>query len=227
MRANIDISILRIAVALCVAPFLACDDLSQATSGDHIKGGSGPLIPLAAGNQWVSVTTHFDTLGNVDTVMAPATLVTITKDTLINGTMWFVHPWLDVQVAYRSSDQGIHTRLVSPNDDTTEFMLHRFPAVLGDTLPYPIVLFNGSNPKYYSNSSQTSQLTSLDTVITVPAGTFRCVRFRVTRHGWPTGTDWYFSKGYGWIRIDGWSTTWPGETVFLESRSDAITITLN
>jgi hypothetical protein len=223
MKAVTIISIPLIAVASLVSQ-LGCDHLSETIP---IKGGTGPLIPLAVGNHWIMQSSSYDSLGNLTSVSPPDTMVAIASDTIVNGVRWYVRPWLDVLIAYRLSELGVHVRLVSAHDDTTEFLYFRYPANLGDTLGYPDVWFNGTKPKYYSSSSSMSRLTSLDTIVSVPAGTFRCVRYRVARHGEPIGTDYYFAAGYGWIRKDMWSITPLGRRIFIVARDEATAIILN
>lgn len=189
------------------------------------KGETAGMLPLQIGNQWILQRTYFDSLGTVIHIDAPDT-TTIIADTLIDGQRWHYRHYLGHLLAYRNTESGTHTRLVSANTDEVVKLLFKYPAAVGDTYTYPIVFFNGASA-YLVDSLFHCTVLSIDTAITVPAGTFRCHQYRVVRVGYATWFDMFVAPGVGWIKSDGYSQFFTWSRIFKVNSTETIRVTLH
>jgi hypothetical protein len=182
---------------LLVFVFTSCSDLSTVPQAQSISN----LLPLAVGNQWISQLTYFDSLGNALSSLPPESLL-VRADTLIDGVRWFYHSYLGHLLAYRNSEIGSLMRLVSPNTDGRVCLVYKQSARVGESYGFPVVTFSGYNA-WLDDSIYKCTNMSLDTIISVPAGTFHCYRFRVVRQGSiDTWWDEFLAPNYGWVQKD-------------------------
>lgn len=195
------------------------------------KQASGPmdqfvsdLIPLAVGNQWTFQRSYYDSLGNVVAVYPPESLL-IKADTSIDGHRWFYHRYLGHLLAYRNSEIGTLIRLVSPNTDGKVFVAYKQPTRTGEIYGFPVVFFSGNNA-WITDSVYIASVVSVDTLVSVPAGTFRCYQFRVTRQGSDGWWDEFLARHYGWIRKDFYSRFRPGGAIYRVNSQQTINITI-
>jgi len=148
----------RIAVLLVCAVFLCCSDNDSTGPSDD-----GEIYPLAIGNTWTFEVAQFDTLGNVeslDTISGE-----VVRDTVIAGETWYVTEGED--------EDGIHSGYCILRSDgfyegwPQEELLYKYPVQVGD---------------WYMVEDDTVQVEDLSESVSVPAGDFDCVRYRI--HGY-------------------------------------------
>ena len=192
-------------------------------------GPTGPstiieFMPIEIGNQWITQHSYFDTLGVQIQINLPDT-VTIIGDTLINSQRWCYQYYLGYLLAYRNAESGAFIRLVSPNTDGVEKLLYQFPTYVGSAYAYPVVTFSGDSA-WLSDTKDSCTVISVDTVLTVPAGTFHCVQYRTIRlpRSW---TDHFVARDYGWIRTDYYAPFVPGGGVYRAGSIETIKIVLH
>jgi hypothetical protein len=191
---------------LCV--LVSCSDQSSQPSEQTVSN----LLPLAVGNQWISQRLHFDSLGHVLSYDPPESL-RIRADTLIEGSRWFYHDYLGHLLAYRNSETGSLTRLVSPNTDGKTYLAYKQPARVGESYGFPIVVFSGYNA-WLADTLYRCSIISLDSTASVPAGTFHCFQFRVVRLSSGDWWDEFLAPNYGWIRKDYYVRFGPGGGIY-------------
>ena len=182
------------------------------------------LIPLAVGNEWDMVRTGFDSIGTVTSTEAESIL--IKADTTIAGQHWFYRDYGIYYFAYQNTETGVLTRLISPYADTNALIYFKYPTQVGDTYGHPWVIESPDHASMTDTAEQTTVL-STDEVITVPAGTFHCIKYHTILL--PFGSNFYFdeyvSPNYGWIRTDEYIPTQDG-TVYLFGSTQTTKITL-
>lgn len=183
-----------LAVIKCCGIFLilACD--SEPT-GSNLAVGN--LIPLDGGNEWRFTQTLFNSRGNV--IDTEADSIVLIADTTLNEQRWFYREYHGHHLAYRNTGSGVQVRLVSEHTSPQTQTLYKYPARIGDRFNYPEVYFSGDSA-WIDPEHMLARVVSVDTLITVPAGTFRCYQYRLTDRelniGW---RDEFISPQYGWI----------------------------
>ena len=188
-------------------------------------GETRDLIPLSVGNYWVFEQTNYDSLGNM-TSIEPHDTIEIVGDTTIGGIIWSYKYYLGVLLAYRNSPAGILIRLVSKNSDATVKLIYKFPAEITDTYPYPVVWF-GVSPTRLVDSLYQCFVMARDTLVTVPAGSFQCYKYRYIDIGGPYLHDVYIAPEHGWVKTETYVTLRSGTGYFLKSIANAIEININ
>lgn len=201
---------------LCL--FVSCSD--QAI--DYTDQPVANILPLKIGNEWIFQRSYYDSLGNV-TATGSGDTILIKGDTLIDGFRWFYHRYLGHYLAYRNSETGALTRLVSPNTDGRVCLAYKQPARVGDTYGFPIVFF-ASERAWLVDSVFTCQVVSLDTVVTISGTAFHCYQYRVRHKGSEWWYDEFLSPKNGWIRKDFYSRSKPGGGMYRVSSLEAIKI---
>ena len=185
-------------VALCVS----CTDLG-------VEPQPVNLIPLKAGNTWTFARTWYDSLGNV--IQSATENLWVRADTNLFGHGWSVI-WRDAAMQlFRNTLEGVVVRLLDYDDPKTH-VLYKYPARVGDSYGYPVPTFGGT--PYMSDTTWTAIVVCTDTLITVPAGSFKCVVYSVS-------TDYYWfyilefiSIDYGWVKQETFSRNRVNKNVF-------------
>ena len=153
---------------------------------------------LAVGNRWMYTGAQMDSSGKIEYTW-PDSLV-YSGDTVIQGRHWFYYESLGHRPAHCNSPHGVLIRLVSAFADTSVFTLYKSPTYIGDTFPGIEIAYAGRSA-WLVMAGQWNVI-SLDTLVTVKAGTFHCVHFRLyseNRTGW---SDNFYSPHFGRIRKD-------------------------
>ena len=153
------------------------------------------IIPLAVGNQWVTHTASWDSSGRPNVTLVDT--ARIVRDTTVQFERWFVDK----------------TGSCVTNRPTGYWVLSN--SVPDLFLKYPVSL----NDSYvYGNDSV--QVVSMDTSITVPAGTFNCVGYKMIYSIQGIAYQMLLaSLNKGMIRREIVART-PGGREYLESRAD-------
>lgn len=199
-------SFARVFVLLCVSLALfSCESNPVAPSSEEIG-----WIPFKKGNLWKFIRTYYDPLGNAILVQQNTDSIFIAADTVLEGKKWYYRHYLGHKLAYRNTSSGVMARLVSANTIATPFVQYKFPVQTGDTFGFPIVFFSG-NQAWLDDMTYTATVMSLDTVITVPAGSFRCLQYRLQRvsdiFSWQ---DEFIAPRLGWVKRDSYYSSGDG-----------------
>jgi len=218
-------------VHLCVMLLPVCCvlGLSSSCSNSMEPLESRPWrIPLAAGNRWLFQVDEFDTSGSIQYSWTDS--LNFERDTLIDGVTWslmrITNTSLPGYLGFRSSASGVSQRIFSEYGPTSQHPMFLSPASVGQTYPTSKA-YIGRGGFSFDDSSFTCTVVSLDRVITVPAGSFTCVQFRVTAAGVESyWADQYISPGYGWIRRDSYNKLRVGGPVQLVESQEAVDIRL-
>jgi hypothetical protein len=163
-----------------------CSDLSEPCIPTKT---SGPILPLAVGNQWIyQVTIYKDEYGGIGSISRDT--ISISFDTLVKGEKWyFLGPNSLVGFV------GFCTN--RPNG------LWGMEPVSADSqitaLIYPNPTFTGD-----STSSQHPTVTlSVDSSISVPYGCFFSNHYIVAPYD-QSPYDWFMTQGVGLVRRESW-----------------------
>ena len=146
---------------LCFCSFLTVFSIEACDNGNPI--GSSPrstvILPLSSGNRWEQAVLVYDTAGTI--IDESAIIITeLGRDTLMYGRQFF----LDGSLWWTNMDSGA----VYINQTTLEvfgpkFTLRfKYPAMAGDV---------------YQSDGYDVRVSTIDTVIQVPAGLFRCIKY--------------------------------------------------
>jgi hypothetical protein len=156
----------------------ACSDDTPTgpDNGGFANIDTSDTYPLTVGNEWVYKTTRVTaTSTTVDTNTATAV-----RDTMIDGKRWTFRGYLGSTLSlYRSDATGAYYYQTIPN---RELLVFKRPPKIGDTV---------------MGSSGYAFCFVLDTVITVPAGKFRCIGYREESPSSNETFYKYFAPGAG------------------------------
>ncbi|MGE5480351.1 MAG: hypothetical protein ACM3U1_07990 [Chloroflexota bacterium] len=196
------------ALALLALFFLAgCDDGS--VNGDPVDNPNDntptyhPLIPLGIGNNWVYKRTLYDDKGAQQG--DPVTYsMQILRDTTVNNIAGVIaRAWKDDTFIANKSD-GFYAYDDGLIDDIELF--YKYPVVKGDS--------------YLRASGETVIVEDLKRSVTVPAGTFECVVFKVLYQDNKFYEVNYFVKGVGMVKTEDWGMNW--QNVYMKSSSEEL-----
>jgi hypothetical protein len=177
------------------------------------------LIPLAPGNRWDFVRSYFDSLGNV-TSTSPDSMY-FRGDTLVGGIRWSYGFGLTAKLGFRNTPRGLMIRLLMETRTPGEFLRYLCPATLDYKYGYPSVWSDAS----IEDTTWTIRLLARDISVTVPAGTFKCLQYRVEHKVVTNPLDagyWddFISTDYGWIRQVMYGRRVLGGGIFPANRMD-------
>jgi hypothetical protein len=139
-------------------------------SGNHLESNytwsftttHGVIMPLTVGNMWEYYVSEFDTFPMPDIHYYDT--VQIIRDTLINAEQWFVD---QDGVGYTNRVEGLW-RWWKGNPDNLYF-----------SLPYPANIGGGGAIAEEGGMTYISvAVANMDTLISVPAGTFHCILYK-------------------------------------------------
>jgi len=182
-----------------------CISCKNSTVEPEIKDS---LIPLAAGNEWIfqeTTTGIYLPYPDVDTVS-----FLISESKIISNQKWYRKKIIDKGIPfdldniwsmeYQNASTGILSRVIYYDSASSVYLYHKYPTSINDKNGIPrSTIYNG---KLIIDTFMVSITISVDTVITVPAGTYHCVHHQIVPS---TGkitskTDVYISPNYGWIK---------------------------
>lgn len=200
---------LYVAVLLFVA---ACDS----TSISPEDAGTDALIPLAVGNEWIWQTVERSThRGEVKEAVRFDT-VRVVSDTSLLGESWFRLREKNGEYLAANRPSGFWHRTLSEAGNGDPLLVYKYPAGIGEQFPRP------SWP-----DSSVIQVMSLDTTITVPAGTFKAVHYAQIWNDKPITCDFFVAPGAGLIKkVLPWIEMGSGEIVRVDTQ-ELISFTSN
>jgi hypothetical protein len=173
-------------------------DAGQAAVGATVD--TSVIVPLTVGNRWIYEVSALDTLSNS---LKPERVDTheVLRDTIIEDERWF-------EVAGMMPPGGLATNrpdgFWQKRPDYETFIFLKYPAPIGEE--YKVQL---------GRSEVFNRLESTGVAITVPAGTFICLKYSqiIQPQGWIL--DYYIAPGQGGIRMDAFD--WDGIRVQMRS----------
>ncbi len=169
-----------IAIALVsMAGIAGCGESSP--SGNDDPNNAKVLLPLAVGNQWRYETTIYDSTGKSK---KQTDTTTIRRDTTIQGEKWFFFN-NDTDPPTASRGDGVYYWDTKAN---AARIFLRYPGTVGSS---------------YERGSQRYTLSSINTTVNVPAGSFTCYQVVLTDQNSPgvTGTI-SIAPGIGTVKIE-------------------------
>lgn len=180
---------------LSVVLFVAACDSTSIPAED---AGIDALVPLAVGNEWIWRTVERSThRGEVEETVRFDT-VRVVSDTSLLGESWFRLRERNGEYLVANRPSGYWQRMPPEAGDGNQLLVYKYPAVTGDLFTRPS----------WPDSSE-KQVMSLDTTITVPAGTFSAVHYAQIWNDKPITCDYFVAPGVGlvkkvlpWIEID-------------------------
>ncbi len=158
------------------------------------------IIPLARGNLWVRSTSGWDSAGHPTVGMTDS--LRIVGDTVIDNERWFL---FNPHTSATNRSTGFY--LLS---GITPVQYLKYPASTGDSYPY---------------GADTITVASLDTGITVTAGTFSCIRYEFRNNGFVHGCI-FASPHNGMVRMV-WYSRSDGGRIYLAQKTDLLSLHLN
>jgi len=176
-----------------VVLLLSCEDRAVAPIDPILS-----VFPLHKGVVWTFVESHLDVRGNpLDTLLDS---LFIKADTSMYGENWSVIYLYGTDQLIRNDRGGVVVRLMS--NDERAHTLFKYPARIGDSYGFPLPAFAGNNPVVMDDDWWFSTVVAVDTLITVPAGTFSCTVYQLS----PNPSHYYLlefiSEGTGWVKSE-------------------------
>lgn len=181
---------------------VSCTSDNDPASNDTT--GVNAILPLKVGNQWILQATYSDTTQpGLDTMR-------ITKDTLIDGERWFF-----IEGAFFGPNQPLMTNRSNglwTRNNLSMGLSWKYPSFVGDA--YPIG----------SGGTDTIHVVSTTADVSVPAGPFRCYRYRFNSDT----SDTYLSPNVGFVKFPEFGVTdSSGPTILRTVRLELLRAVLN
>lgn len=170
--------------------FLSTITLASTT----FSADSTAIVPLEVGCQWVGVSSTF--VGK-DTTKVPLSIC-VSGSRAIRGDTWFQISWQGSAESTASlalcriGKDGMNFGVAGPAPESdinfVSFLVFEYPARPGDA--------------YASGIEDSTYVRSLDTVITVPAGSFHCLCYESRLEGVIDEPNvlWFVAPGVGWVK---------------------------
>jgi hypothetical protein len=139
--------------------FLSCSESTEPDSSTF------SFIPLTIGNKWEYKVTHFDSTGNVTNQIYGTR--TIFKDTVVKGITWYAYTG-DFRGNWNTNKSDGYWVFIEPDSvssiNDTSWIVYKFPTHLGDI---------------YGSTDHPTEVVSTNESISVPAGNFRTIHYRI------------------------------------------------
>ncbi|MGB2868962.1 MAG: hypothetical protein WBD36_10955 [Bacteroidota bacterium] len=151
---------------------------------------SNQILPLQVGNSWTYNVMTYDTAG-IGTFYALINMVVV-RDTTIGGERWYI--------VSSSGSSGVGIIKVKSDGLWYHSAAGNFLGVKYPAADLSAFLLQSITVSVASNSAS----------VTVPKGTFSCIKYGVTQGTsffGPGPTDYYFSKGKGLVQINVYLTS--------------------
>jgi len=172
------------------------------------------LIPLSVGTKWVYKETY-TTFPNENYPQIDTVTVTISSRKIIENITWysifdskfstnlFTSDTNKGLIAYSNINDNIYSRIVYRDSSSNYLLRYKYPVKIGDRFNSPFwITWNGVVS--YTDTVLVSKVVSVDTLIKVPAGEYRCVLYRTSPHGDTTfsKSEEFVSPKIGLVRYD-------------------------
>ena len=174
--------ILAVLIAGLLIISLGCSE----DDSDEYDSGIKIIMPLTIGNQWTYHNFTQDTLDvQRDTTLSD---LNIYKDTIIESVHWYIttdnYPY-KIGSLITHKDDGLWVYGLTP------YLMIKYPADIFDTWSSP-----GGEYEY--------KMVAKGVILTVPAGTFSCYKYRGRPNDTEDSTLLYYAPGYGLIKSRFW-----------------------
>jgi hypothetical protein len=174
---------------------------------DDEESSNNYIIPTSIGNFWIFKVSYFDTLGNVTN--CDTSKIEITRDTIINGDIWFE---LETKGFYvRNFSDGIYGFYKDKRK-----LIVKYPVKTGDF--------------FINSTDDTTYVIESNISINVPKGKFNCVEYKSLYTGGDNVlraiTIVFLSPGIGNVKIEYYEITKSGR-LFKNNISELIDYKIN
>jgi len=208
LRKHKEDSMHKMVITVCSILLLisGCDKKSDSIVGSQPLRNE--IFPLVIGNLWVFNYSRFDSTGVL--LSSEINSFGVEKDTLVNGSRWFM--LFGPIYLYANRDSGL-CGLGSSGIQ----LLYKYPASVSDS--------------YYVAYSEYVHIKSTDTSITTSLGKFSCYAYE---HIYPPQFNMkggsrsveYLSPGIGQIKIESYTSSATNDNQYLASTSELTAVTL-
>jgi hypothetical protein len=155
------------------------------------------LIPLESGNRWEFQTIYWDTLDNP--TIGDTTFLAVSAETTLYGHQWSLIWRFAAHQLFRNTHNGVVIRWLN-HDDERDYLLYKYAGFVGDTYGYPVATFG---PSYWiDDTSQQAIVIAVDTLVTVPAGSFNCIVYSYSSDHYWVQIHEYVSPTNGWVKTE-------------------------
>ncbi len=170
--------------------------------------GDNSLVPLTVGNEWIWRTTEQRShTGQTDESIRFDTTRVISK-TSLQGESWYRLQEENGEFLATNRSSGYWHRIPPELGELDPLLVYKYPADIGDTF---------SRPSFPNGSLM--RVESLDTTITVPAGTFQAVYYAQIWEDRPITCDFFVAPGIGLIKkVLPWVQEDTGDVVGVDTR---------
>jgi hypothetical protein len=188
-------------LVLFVALFIGC---SETASGPSI---SSIIMPLAVGNEWVSESTRYDK--NSNPIVRIDTFKIISK-AIENGIEVF---YSNLDDPYYFANNTLYTIV-----DSLPWFIVQPPKFLNEVVRNDTFVIAerdsyGNPTGQYSTMYLRQWVSTIDTTITVKAGTFQCLGYTTLsytpKYGYKSSGKSFYSTGIGLIKSESYQDTVP------------------
>jgi hypothetical protein len=160
------------------------------------------IVPLAVGNSWTVLVTYYDTLG--PTQVHSEEVFKVYGDTTILSKQFFTYNGFPCA----NTDSGLVMYTGYSVSSTASYhLLYKYPTYSGDSF------------------DDSMEVTSIDTLISVPAGAFHCIKYQDYSSGIRFEDD-YISPGIGIIKIVDYAMLHTNNSLQIEFSRELETYTL-
>ena len=139
------------------------------------------IMPLGIDNTWTARNTSYDIYGN-ELFSSTATML-IVRDTIISGDRWYID---QSDMLYANRADGLYRR----NSQNRTYLFLKYPAAVDQAY--------AGDP----DASETLVVKSVDTSITVAAGTYLCHMYESRKSGELATVHYYYALDIGPIRFN-------------------------
>ena len=191
--------------------FMACpksDVVGPTTPSNPIY-----IVPLSISNKWIQSITKYDSLGNVlssyiDTLQFPL-------DTIVSNVHWF-HRFREDN-AFANVDSGFVIRLLPLANNPDAFWQYKYPTIKGERYPFPSFTHATFGDEWFVDTVLHSIVLSIDSLITVPAGSFHCIVYQTIFNDTTklNKTIDFLAPGFGPIRTEIYQSYNFGKNIYL------------
>lgn len=198
----------------------ACDDGS--TNGDPVDNKPNdstifhPLMSLKVGNTWdYRITDYNPDSSVIDNPYSDQW--EIMRDTVIGGVKTYLIDADDGDyIGYANKEDGLYFWSSEDNWNQTLNRMVKYPVVKGEL--YHINM----DPTHPQGSTYTVSVEETNVDVTVPAGTFKCVKIKMTNDESGSWQIEYFSKNIGLIKGERMDSEEEGSPFYLSSKIELI-----
>ena len=161
------------------------------------------IVPLSIGNRWFQHCQLYDSSGNVFSSWPDS--ICVLGDSVIGNTSWFLLEMQGLEYEVNNQQGGLWSL-----GEGGQFLWYKYPAEKGDSF-------------LVSTNTSFVRVCSVDTMITVKAGTFSCYRYEFDIPPWSGAIGGarsveFLSPDHGFIEKEFYQSTFTSSRQYLYSR---------